>query len=158
MKIALTSQFFSRWLRSLLHAVVVEPCIVQIEAAWTRQGTVNLIGHERNEISRRVACRGGPGRVAEPDDHARPTQLWTLPAISAASLVKLCQCFQGRTRCQSKQLSADGPYVGYRFPTKIISHAVWLSFRFPLSLRHVDEILAARGIDVSHETRSPPCH
>src|SRR6201994_4371878 len=43
-------------------------------------------------------------------------------------------------------------YAGYRFPAVIISHAVWLYFRFPLSLRHVDEILAARGIDVSHET------
>jgi putative transposase len=29
---------------------------------------------------------------------------------------------------------------------------VWLYFRFPLSLRQVDEILAARGIAVSHET------
>ncbi len=32
------------------------------------------------------------------------------------------------------------------------SYAVWLYFRFPLSLRHVDELLAARGITVSHET------
>jgi putative transposase len=43
-------------------------------------------------------------------------------------------------------------YAGHRFPAEIISHAVWLYFRFPLSLRHVDEILAARGITVSHET------
>src|SRR5829696_6851016 len=43
-------------------------------------------------------------------------------------------------------------YAGYRFPPKIISHAVWLYFRFPLSLRMVEEMLAARGIDVSHET------
>src|SRR6201994_1507666 len=43
-------------------------------------------------------------------------------------------------------------YAGYRFPAEIISFAVWLYFRFPLSLRHVDEILAARGIAVSHET------
>src|ERR671926_824495 len=43
-------------------------------------------------------------------------------------------------------------YAGHRFPAAIISHAVWLYFRFPLSLRHVDEILAARGITVSHET------
>src|SRR3954463_2030749 len=42
--------------------------------------------------------------------------------------------------------------LGYRFPAEIISHAVWLYFRFPLSLHHVDEILAARGIVVSHET------
>src|SRR5215203_1967754 len=43
-------------------------------------------------------------------------------------------------------------YAGYRFPPEIISHAVWLYFRFPLSLRMVDELLAARGITVSHET------
>ena len=49
-------------------------------------------------------------------------------------------------------LPSSRSYAGYRFPAKIISHAVWLYFRFPLSLRHVDEILAARGIVVSHET------
>src|SRR3954454_19384610 len=47
---------------------------------------------------------------------------------------------------------APPSYAGYRFPAEIISFAVWLYFRFPLSLRHVDEISAARGIDVSHET------
>jgi len=40
----------------------------------------------------------------------------------------------------------------HRFPAEIISHSVWLYFRFPLSLRMVDELLAARGIIVSHET------
>ena len=44
------------------------------------------------------------------------------------------------------------PYTGHRFPPEIISHAVWLYFRFPLSLRMVEEMLAARGILVSHET------
>ena len=48
--------------------------------------------------------------------------------------------------------SAVPSYAGYRFPAEIISHAVWLPFRFPLSLRMVDELLAARGIVVSHET------
>src|SRR3982750_4573052 len=48
--------------------------------------------------------------------------------------------------------TAKSPYAGYRFPGEIISHAVWLYFRFPLSLRMVEEMLAARGIDVSHET------
>src|ERR671927_345922 len=43
-------------------------------------------------------------------------------------------------------------YVRHRFPAEVISHAVWLYFRFPLSLRMVEEMLAARGIDVSHET------
>ena len=43
-------------------------------------------------------------------------------------------------------------YTGYRFPSAIISHAVWLYFRFPLSLCMIEEMLAARGIVVSHET------
>jgi putative transposase len=43
-------------------------------------------------------------------------------------------------------------YTGYRFPAAVISHAVWLYFRFPLSLRMVEEMLADRGIIVSHET------
>jgi putative transposase len=47
---------------------------------------------------------------------------------------------------------ASPSYAGYRFPAEIISHAVWLYFRFPLSLRMVEEMLAARGIVVSHET------
>src|ERR671939_11706 len=43
-------------------------------------------------------------------------------------------------------------HAGHRFPPEVISHAVWLYFRFPLSLRMVEEMLAARGILVSHET------
>jgi len=43
-------------------------------------------------------------------------------------------------------------YAGHRFPAEIISHAVWLYVRFPLSLRMVEEMLVARGIVVSHET------
>jgi putative transposase len=45
----------------------------------------------------------------------------------------------------------DPLYVGHRYPAEVISHAVWLYFRFPLSLRMVEEMLAARGIAVSHE-------
>src|ERR1700738_1359903 len=43
-------------------------------------------------------------------------------------------------------------YAGYRFPGEIIGHAVWPYFLFPLGLRMVEELLAARGIIVSHET------
>ena len=43
-------------------------------------------------------------------------------------------------------------YAGHRFPAEIISHAIWLYFRFPLGLRMVEEMLAARGIIVSDET------
>jgi putative transposase len=40
----------------------------------------------------------------------------------------------------------------HRFPPEIIRHAVWLYFRFTLSLRDVEEMLAQRGIDVTYET------
>ena len=43
-------------------------------------------------------------------------------------------------------------YAGYRFPPEIIQHAIWLYLRFTLSLRDVEELLAERGVDVSHET------
>lgn len=40
----------------------------------------------------------------------------------------------------------------HRFPPQIIAHAVWLYFRFPLSLRLVEEMLLERGIVLSYET------
>ena len=43
-------------------------------------------------------------------------------------------------------------YAGYRHPSQVISHAVWLYHRFTLSFRDVEELLAARGINVSYET------
>src|SRR5438045_2841232 len=46
----------------------------------------------------------------------------------------------------------DPIYAGYRYPAEIISYAVWLYFRFPLSLRMVEEMPAIRGISVTHET------
>ena len=43
-------------------------------------------------------------------------------------------------------------YARHRFPPVIIQHAVWLYFRFALSCRDVEDLLAERGIDVSYET------
>lgn len=43
-------------------------------------------------------------------------------------------------------------YKGFRFPSEMISHAVWLYFRFSLSFRDVEELLAQRGIVVTSET------
>ncbi|XIE09843.1 hypothetical protein ACFZPV_007559 (plasmid) [Rhizobium ruizarguesonis] len=46
----------------------------------------------------------------------------------------------------------DPLYRRHRFPAEVIAHAVWLYFRFPLSLRMVEDLLAARGIIASHQT------
>ena len=43
-------------------------------------------------------------------------------------------------------------YQRPRFPSEIISHAVWLYHRFCLSFREVEELLAERGITITHKT------
>jgi putative transposase len=49
-------------------------------------------------------------------------------------------------------MSKPVSYKRHRFPPEIIAHAVWLYFRFPLSLRLIEEMLLERGIVVSYET------
>ncbi len=43
-------------------------------------------------------------------------------------------------------------YKRHRFPSDIISYAVWLYYRFNLSHRDIEDLLAERGIIVSYET------
>ena len=43
------------------------------------------------------------------------------------------------------------PYTRHRFTAEIISHCVWLSFRFCLSYRDVEELRAARGVILTYE-------
>jgi putative transposase len=42
-------------------------------------------------------------------------------------------------------------YNNHRFPGEMIRHGVWLYYRVPLSSRDVQELLLARGIDVTYE-------
>ena len=50
------------------------------------------------------------------------------------------------------QAVRDALYRRHRFRDEVIAHAVWLYFQFPLSLRMVEDLLAARGIIASHQT------
>ena len=43
-------------------------------------------------------------------------------------------------------------YKRHRFPPEIISYAVWLYYRFNLSARDIEDLLAERGIIVSYES------
>jgi putative transposase len=57
--------------------------------------------------------------------------------------------------CYNKLMKTNSTtpnYKGFRFPPEIISHAVWLYFRFSLSFRDVEELLSERGIVVTYET------
>jgi len=46
----------------------------------------------------------------------------------------------------------DLRYRGYRFPQEIIGHCVWLYFRFSMSFRDVELLMAERGVTVTYET------
>ena len=48
-------------------------------------------------------------------------------------------------------------YKTHRFPGAILSHEVWLYYRFPLSSRDVEALLCARGSTVSHAAIRPWC-
>ncbi len=50
------------------------------------------------------------------------------------------------------RLARDPLYRRHRFPADVIAHAIWLYLRFPLSLRMAEDMLAARGVIVSHQT------
>ncbi|WP_009480574.1 IS6 family transposase [Rhodococcus sp. JVH1] len=54
--------------------------------------------------------------------------------------------------------SAEVSYKGFRYPAEIISHCIWLYFRFPLSFREVEELMLQRGVVVSHESVRQWCH
>src|ERR1700680_1371557 len=43
-------------------------------------------------------------------------------------------------------------YHRHRFPMEIISHCVWLYFRFCLSFRDIEEMMAKRGVVVTYES------
>ena len=43
-------------------------------------------------------------------------------------------------------------YKRYRFPPAIIQYAVWLYYRFNMSHRDIEDLLAERGIEVSYES------
>ncbi len=49
-------------------------------------------------------------------------------------------------------VSALPSYRRHRYPVEVISHCVWLCFRFPLSFREVEELMLRRGVTVSYET------
>ena len=48
-------------------------------------------------------------------------------------------------------LPSTNSYKHHRVPAEIISHGVWLYFRFCLSYRDVEELLFARGVIVTYE-------
>src|SRR5258708_6549900 len=94
------------------------------------------------------------------DAHKGCRRQWTMVAlilvlstcgqlgVDAAIMSAIKPAIQQNTPVTDKPLS----YAGYLFPPDVMSYAVWLYYRFPLSLRMAEELLAARGITLTHET------
>ena len=78
--------------------------------------------------------------------------LFDIAIGSANGTVRLTIKARPRSYTAAMPTARDPLYQRHRFPPEVISHAVWLYFRFPLSLRMVEELLAARGICVTYET------
>jgi putative transposase len=108
-----------------------------------------VIGPETNDVTNdqdhERRSEQGPQKAALPAGVL--SRRWHV-AGNAATIVGI-----SRTALQHNAPANDPiSYAGYRFPPDVISYAVWLYYRFPLSLRMVEELLAARGIDLTYET------
>src|SRR6266478_6496489 len=55
-------------------------------------------------------------------------------------------------RHTSEMSASESLYRRHRFPSEIISHCVWLYFRFSLSFRDVEELMSSRGVSLTYET------
>ena len=49
-------------------------------------------------------------------------------------------------------MTPDPLYFRHRFPVEVINYCVWLYYRFSLSFRDVEELMAQRGVVVTYET------
>jgi hypothetical protein len=88
-------------------------------------------------------------------------QHW-LECVRVAAVLSRCWQVEGdaatisgmkRTTLPQRAPAADTiSYAGYWFPPDVISYAVRLYYAFPLSLRMVEDLLAARGIELTYET------
>jgi hypothetical protein len=81
--------------------------------------------------------------------HQRGSSLVGQPALNSRYCQLELPTTAARERLAMIKPSVVEPisYAGYRFPPEVIGCAVWLYFRFPLSLRVVEEMLGARSID-----------
>ncbi len=92
--------------------------------------------------------------------YGRSTMARSIKPIKAPANVfpRYCQvngerCFQSCSMLHNPLMCASiYCYHWHRFPTEITSQCVWLYFRFALSFRDVEGMLAMRGVALSYET------
>jgi len=52
----------------------------------------------------------------------------------------------------------ESRYRRHRFPIEVVEQCVWLYFRFALSYRNIEKMMAKRGVLVTYETVREWCH
>ena len=85
-------------------------------------------------------------RIRQTPRSSFPTHGIITRVMTPQKLIEL----QEREACMTPLANTER-YKNHRFPVEIISHGVWLYYRFTLSYRDVQELLFERGIDVTHE-------
>jgi hypothetical protein len=100
----------------------------------------------------RLAARTQEGHESRLDVVNHNVRLGSDVEVNYKGTVRLAIKARPRSYTAAMPTARDPLYQGHRFPLEVISHAVWLYFRFPLSLRMVEEMLATRGICVTYET------
>jgi putative transposase len=78
--------------------------------------------------------------------------MWNDRAVTMSAASSSYETSQKPVRGRMTEPKQSGAFSGHRFPPEIIGYAVWAYYRFSLSLRDVEDWLAARGVVVSFET------
>jgi len=86
-------------------------------------------------------------RRRDPTPSRRAHRVGPAPAIESNGTAKLSAA---ASSCANEY--SHPTYKRHRFPRDLIQYAVWLYFRFNISRRDIEDLLAQRGIDVSRES------
>lgn len=85
-------------------------------------------------------------------ESSRPKRILRSGLHTVGGHRQVARHLKSRLRGRMTKPKQSGAFSGHRFPPEIIGYAVWAYHRFPMSLRDVEDLLAARGIVVSYET------
>jgi hypothetical protein len=123
----------------------------RITIFWLAKPEESIYGYMTASVPTRVFLRGSPltSRAGPYMSSCCPGFL--IREILAPVLNPHEPCTYSDKSPDMTPPAAPERYKNHRFPGEIISHGVWLYYRFPLSYRDVQELLFERGIDVTHE-------
>lgn len=125
-----------------------------VGAAGNRSGRLLAVATERNEKNeadgRSVTFNHQIGKIL--GNLRIGADILSAKTLQANVASSSCGTSQKSVRGGMTKPKQSGAFSGHRFPPEIIAYAVWAYHRFPMSLRDVEDLLAARGVVVSYET------